>query len=151
MNTQEKAKMLASLLVEAEKLELKLKEKNKEAMALMMQLNESMDDEGIPSITVNIEGGEIKFDPVEEEDFKLAGEFAGKNWDDCGVFHDWLRQVGEDGLIKTKPSVHAATRKSFLKKWTELSEPLPEFIERTFHSTVKYNKSQVVRIAKGDI
>ena len=150
MNTQEKATELAQKLIEAEIKSLALKEINKEINALKADLNEAMDDEGIPSITVKVGGGEVKFDPIQEEDYKLIGNFSGQKWDECGVFFNWLGEIGEDGLIKTKPSVHAQTRKSFLAKWEESGEPLPDFIGKTYFSTIKFNKSLVTRLAKGE-
>jgi len=150
MNTQTKATELATKLVEAERRKLALTELNKEINRLRSELNEAMDDEDIPSITVKVAGGELKFDPIEEEEFKLAGPVAGKQWDKCGVFHAWLQEIGEEGLIKTEPSVHAATRKKFLLEWIENGEELPEFIEKTIFSTTRFNKSLVTRLAKGE-
>ena len=150
MNTQEIAKDIAEKLVEAEKQKLVTTELNKVINGLKVKLNEAMDDEGIPSITVEVAGGKLKFDPIEEEDYKLAGPVAGQKWDECGVFHAWLKEQGEDGIIKIKPNVPAGTRKKFLQDWEEMGEDLPDFVEKTYFSAIKFNKSEVTRLAKDE-
>lgn len=150
MDTQLKATELAEKLIEAEKQELATSELNKKINRLKIELNEAMDDEGIPSITVKVAGGELKFDPVEEEGFKLAGPVAGQEWDKCRIFHKWLEANNLGGVIKSTPTVHYQTRIKVIKEYINNGGELPDFIEPTYHSTTKFNKSLVTRLAKGE-
>jgi hypothetical protein len=147
MNTQQKATELAKKLVLSERQKQVTTEINKEINRLKAELNEAMDDEGIPSITVEIAGGQIKFDPDEVENFKLAGPVAGQKWDECGVFHQWLKDKGEGGVIKTTVTVPPNTRDKLIRDHLEAGGELPDFIEKTHFSNIKFNKKNITTLA----
>jgi len=146
MNSQEKAKDFLELLKKREQLQSELTELNKQITQKSQELYDMMEDENVDSI--EIEG--IKFEPVVEQDFVLTGELAGKKWDDVTEWFQWLKEIGEDGLIRVKETVPWNTRKKFLKDWVNDGKPLPSFIKETFFPTVKYNKSAVKRLVNGE-
>jgi len=95
MNSQEKAKDFLELLKKREQLQSELTELNKQITQKSQELYDMMEDENVDSI--EIEG--IKFEPVVEQDFVLTGELAGKKWDDVTEWFQWLKEIGEDGLM----------------------------------------------------
>lgn len=144
MNSQEMAQAFFEDLKEKERLDYQMGELNKKIFSTSEKLYEQMEAEGVESI--KIDG--IEFKPVVEQDFSLAGDLKGAKWDDCGVWFKWLKEVGEKGLIKTKETVPANTRKKFLKEWIESNKTLPEFIAEKFFNTVKYNKSKIATMVE---
>lgn len=140
MNSQEKTKELLSLLKEKVLFEKNLKELNKKIMAIISNLYDYMEDEEISKITIE----DIEFKRTIETNFSLNGKLKGKKWDEILEFHNWLREIGEDGLIK--PTVPWNTRLKFLKEWVEDDNDLPDFIKQDNFGTVKYNKSAVKRL-----
>ena len=144
MNSQDKAKYLLDMLKTKEDIESKLKQLNKEIIIKSMELHDQMVDEECDTVTV----AGIKFEPVVETNFALTEEFDGVNWDDCEEFFSWLKKIGEDGAIKTKASVHHATRARILKDYIADGNPLPEWIAEKLFSTVKYNKSAIKRMVQ---
>lgn len=142
MTAQEKTQELLNLLIEAEKLDAKLKEAHKEISAKTVELAETMEEQNVSKI--EIDG--IVFKPAVEENFTLKVE--GKTtWDSFPKWFEWLEENGEGGLIQTKKTVPWNTRKAFLKRWTADGNDLPDFIEQKYFQTVKYNKSAIKRLA----
>ena len=139
MNSQQQAEALLQDLKRREELDLQTKELNKRIAKASEDLYEQMEDDGVDSI--KIEG--IEFKQKVEQDFTLAGDLKGQKWDDIGVWFEWLRKVGEGGLIKQKESVPGNTRKKFLKEWVAEKKDLPDFVEEKFFNTVKYSKAKI--------
>jgi len=140
-NVQKKATEFLEKLKEKERLELRLKELNKQITTDSQELYDLMEEEKVDSI--EIEG--IKFTPTVMQDFVLADNEA-RSWDEHPEFFKWLKEIGEDSLIRTKETVPWNTRKKFLKEWVEENNPLPPFIKEVFFNTIKYNKSAIKRL-----
>jgi len=137
MNTQELSKQMFDLLLEKEKLEDLLKETNKSLNQLSTELYEAMETENIDDITIR----GIKFSKEIKRDFTIDSH----DWD-SDLFFNWLKQIGEDGIIRTKQTVPWNTRNKFLKEYIDDGNPLPEFIHELFFNTIKYNKSAIKRL-----
>ena len=146
MNSLDIAKELLLLAKQERKLDLVLKELKMQLTRKSQELYDYMEDEGVGQLEVD--GITIK--QHIDQDYCLSGDLKGKQWDQVGVFFEWLKEIGEEGLIKTKESVPYQTRKKFLKDWQESGEQLPDFVEETFFTTVKYNKKDVERLATED-
>jgi len=149
-NSLQQAKDFLLLLQKKTRIELQLKEINKDLYDREQCLFDSMIEEGVPSLSLDMGTESIKFEPKVDTDFSLDGPVAGRKWDDIGMWFDWLREIGEDGLIKTKESVNAQTRKAFLKEYTEKGNMLPDFIKESPMNKVKYNKSALERSVKNE-
>lgn len=145
--TQKVAQELFELLVEAEKIEFSLTEKHKQIGRLKAELNEAMDSENVDKISIR----GIEFKPIEEQSFALTGPAEGQKWDDSEIFFKWLKEQGEEGLIKVKETVPWNTRKKFLKEWVENKQQLPDFIKESYFETIKFNKSAIKRLAQQEI
>ena len=143
MKSQDLAKKLLKLLKKEAEVDNVLKDMHKEIGQIKAELFEALQKDGIDSI--EMEG--IKFIPDVVQDFALEDKFKGKQWDYIPDWFNWLRDIGEDGLIKTKESVHPATRRKFLKEWIDDDNELPDFIKEIFFNDIKYNKSAVKRLA----
>lgn len=140
MQSQEKATELLSKLIEKEKAEAELSKLNKEITSECMQLAESMQTEGVDKVSIN----GIEFKPTQDISFSLVG---GGQWDDNPVFFEWLKTEGLGDLIKTRETVHWATRNKVLKDRMDEGQAVPEFIEVKFFDTVKFNKAAIGRLA----
>lgn len=147
MNAQEKLKQLYDKLIEKQKKEFELSDLNSEITQLQGEAFELMEDEGVGAI--EIEG--ITFKPKVEQTFTLNTDKPNTRWDSFPDWFAWLKKVGEDGLIKTKESVHHASRNKFLGDWVKKGNELPDFINESFFSTIKYNKSAIKRTARAEI
>ena len=148
-DSQVKAKELLAKLKRVQELEIQTTELNKEIMVDAGSLYESMDEEGVDSIS--IEG--IEFKPVMDVAFGLNHEIVEeKKWDDCPKWFEWLQEIGEGGLVKTRQSVHGGTRNKFLKDYIEDKEnpALPDFISVSTFGNVRYNKSAIKRMVNGE-
>ena len=156
MTAQDKVKELYDLLVEQQVAELKMSALNKKVKEAEAECYSQMETDGIDEIKIN----GIVFKPIAKNDFALkenvekeAGDKLLK-WDDYSLWFEWLKAIGEGGLIKTKESVHHGTRAKFLDEFlgkkNEQGEPnvLPDFIVEVFHNTMKYNKSAIKRDAQ---
>ena len=96
-------------------------------------------EEDVESIVVD----ELKIEFKTEEQFSLNIE---NGWDDPeGPFFKWLKDIGNEGLIKTKSAVHNATRTKFLKEWLAEKKPLPDFIDLKYWNRIKYNQAEIGR------
>lgn len=127
-----------------EELAVGLAETNKEIARLSAKANETMAEEDCDEVT--LEG--IKFTPITEENYGLSTPVKGEKWDEYIPWFDWLRENEQGDLIKTKESVHAGTRKSFLNSWQDDGNKLPDFIKTTTFDTIKYNKEGIKRLVK---
>ena len=67
----------------------------------------------------------------------------------CGKAHPTL-QRDKHGLINTKESVHAGTRKSFLAAWRKEGKNIPEFINVKFWNHVNLNKAEIKRMVDNE-
>ena len=141
MTAQEIAAALKNRLLQMEAYAQAKAETWGEANVLMSKLYEAMEEQGIPKVNI----GELEFKPSDNRDFSLRNVDTIK-FDDCEQFFDFLKDNQLDGIIKTKRSVHAGTRKKVLKDWVDEGNPLPEFIEEKFYQTIKWNKSLVTKM-----
>lgn len=117
---------------------------NKQIGALSSILADKMEEKDVKMIMVEDHKLEYKLD----ETFSIDKDITDSGWqDDDGAFFKWLTEIGEQGLIKSKPSVHDATRKKFLKEYRESGKSLPEFIKIGFFKRVKFNASAVKKEA----
>ncbi len=149
MSSIELGKDLLEKAKRREKIEGELKDINKELTALSTQLYEQMDREG--SERFDLEG--ISFVKHIERDFKRIDQ---GRWDDPRFFA-WLKEIGEAGLIKTRESVHAQTRKAFLKDYVGEKDEngiplhtLPAWIQETYFNTVKFSRTAIKRMVNGE-
>ncbi len=140
---------LGKLYIEQNKLKIQLENKighlNTEISMTSNHIVEKMNDRDVSMI--EIEG--LKISKVIDENFGLEHDADGvkiDEWDDPeGRFFKWLDEIGESALIKTKKSVHAGTRKSWLKNRRKEGKNLPEFIKVSFFERVKINMSEIKR------
>ena len=139
--SQELCQELLTCLKHKEETELGLKQLNKQINALMINANEAMTEE---EVEIKVEG--ILFKPITEESYSLTEEKV--KWDEYEPWFEWLRTNGQEDMIKTKNSVHAGTRKSFLKNWQDDGNELPSVVKSTYFETVKYNKAAVKRMVE---
>ena len=117
---------------------------NKQVGALSSILADKMEEKDVPMMMV----GEHKLEYKLDETFSIDKDVTDSTWgDEDGAFFAWLKEIGEEGLIKNKPSVHNATRDKFLKGITAKKESLPEFIKINFFKRVKYNATKVKKEA----
>jgi len=132
-------------LISAEKLEIQLKELNKEIQTRLSQCSEAMSEEGIDGIRYN----GVEFKPSTEQVFILKGKDPYTKWDECQDWFDWLNEIGAEGIIQFKKTVHHTTRNKFLREYLDDNpdEHLPDFIGESFFDTVKFNKSEIKRQA----
>jgi hypothetical protein len=147
MQTQKKATELLSKLKEKEFLEQRLSKINKIIASKAMELYDFMLEEDIGKFP--IEG--IEFKPIEERDFSLSGKEENMRWDECDDWFEWLKTIGEDGLIKVKRTVAWNTRKKFLKDYVDNEGILPEWIKENYFNTITWNKSAVKRLVAADV
>lgn len=142
MSTSELAKYFISQLELKERMENEITVINKKIQFIDSTLYEKMDDDDIEYVNID----NIKLSKVIDEQFVLNTSDEKEKWDtENGAFFNWLKEIGEDGLIKTKLSVHHQTRTAFLKEMLDKGQSLPEFIKSTFWNHVKYNKSEIKR------
>lgn len=146
MTLEEKAKEYLFLMEESIRKEAELKNINKEIGMKMYELYETMEDAGIPSIEIDRNGIKVKLEQKIDTDYGLAGELKGQQFDKIDKWFDWLVEIGEEGLIQTKKTVHPGTRKKFLKEWQEDGNTLPDFIEERYIQLIKTNKSLIKRM-----
>jgi hypothetical protein len=147
MGVQKKTSELLSKLKEKEYLEQRLSQTNKTIASKTIELYDSMFEENIDKIS--IEG--IEFKPIEERDFSLSGKEENMRWDECEDWFEWLKTIGEDGLIKVKRTVAWNTRKKFLKDYVDNEGILPEWIKEKYFNTITWNKSAVKRLVAADV
>ena len=131
---------------ESIRLELQTTELNKQLTAINSILYKKMDAKELKMFVVD----ELKFEADTKENFSL--EEGTLPWNEpTGEFYKWLKEIGEEKLIKTKMDVQAGTRDAFLKDLLKKGMNLPEFIKRSFFSRVKFNKAQVKRMVESEI
>ena len=150
MDLHEQAKNCIFMLEEAERMKQQLTEMNKKVNSALFKLHDDMQSADVPEIVIERNNQKVKLALKADQDFSLAGKLAGRQWDSTEEWFNWLVDIGEEGLIKTKRSVHAATRTKFLQEWTEQGNVLPDFIEEKYNSRVHYNKKQIERMVKGE-
>lgn len=146
MNRKEIAQELLAKLKKYEELKIESAKVSKDIYNLEQDLYDEMD--GSTDEAIKIEG--IEFKPMLETDYALSDEYKGGKWDEIGVFFQWLKSIGEDGLIKTKETVHPNTRKAYLKSYVDSGNELPDFIQEKYIQRIKYNKSAIARMVKQD-
>lgn len=147
--SQTKSKDLLIKLKQVQALEIHLKQLNKEIMLDAGRLYETMEDEKVDSISID----GIEFKPILDVAFALNHSIVKeKKWDECLKWFKWLQEIGEDGLIKTRQSVHGGTRNKFLKDYIEDADnpALPEFIEMSSYGNVRYNKTAIKRLVEAE-
>ena len=130
---------------EKARLEVQMTELNKHLNSVNFALTEKMTREG-QTEEVTIEG--VKYKIKDTENFSLDKEIVGnEDWDDeHGHFFKMLHERGDQDLIKTVVSVHAGTRKSYLKKLLDKGECLPDFIKHSVTSMIGFNKKAIERL-----
>ena len=144
MNSQDIAKELHNALMIKENLEAKTRECNKFIFEKTAKLVEQMEEDDIDKITIN----GIDYKPVVEEDYSLDADAS--KWDECDDWFNWLRENGYGDIIKSKDSVHAQTRKAFLKSLKDEGKELPKFIKVSHWETIKYNKSAIKKLSEAN-
>ena len=146
-NSQTYVQKLHDALLDKERTERTLKEKNREITELCVRLAETMEEEEIDKIDYR----GVTYQPKTEENYSLDTDQVGTNkWDDAPQWFDFLRSRGDGDMIKTKESVHPGTRNSYLKKLVSDGEVLPDWIKESFFETVKWTKSKISRIVDGE-
>ena len=142
MKTSDIAKELIAMVEEKHRKEALVTDINKEISHINTVLVDRMDEE---DMTVLVTADGVKLERITDEQFKLNIE---EKWDEeGGSFHRWLKEIGEDGVIKTKSSVHSATRDKFLKERRADGKDLPSFIDVGFFNRIKYNNAELKRRA----
>lgn len=140
------AEELLSLLLQKEKAENAAKALNREVAKKSEFLAAKMDEEKCDGVSIR----GIDFKPELKRTFSLSlGDEAKRDrlkWDEIPEWFGWLKEISEEGLIRTKESVPWNTREKFLKEWVDEGKVLPEFIAGKYYDTVKYNKSAVKRL-----
>jgi len=143
---QEKIKEFIEVLVAKEQYEIELKELNKKITAMGQEIYDEMVEQDVDKITVD----GLEFKQHVETDYVLGEEYSGAQWDKVPEWFAWLKDTGNDGLIKTIESVPWNTRKKFLKEWADAGNEMPVFVKEKYFTTVKYNKSAIARMVKGE-
>jgi len=124
------------------KLEDELSQMNSIIKELEFVLYDKFEQDGITKIEFN----GILFERDIKENFKLNKDIVSESkWDDVNEWFNWLKSTGNGELIQTKTSVNSNTRTAFLRRWVADGKPLPDFIEESFFTTVKHNKSAFKR------
>ena len=141
---QEVAEQLCKKLMNAEFYEQKKNAAWGGVYALTTELHETMEEQGVDKI--DIDG--LEFKPIQERSFSLNMGDDKMTFDNYDPFFAWLKTNKLDGIIKTKLSVHHATRKSTLSEFVDKGNVLPEFIAEKFLPTVKWSKAAVTRKVK---
>jgi len=145
-DTKNLVKYFLDILKDKAKAENKIKEYNKHISEIDTFLANRMVDESVDKLAID----GIEFKPIDEEQFSLDNEKTEyKIWDNPDFF-EWLKKIGEDGLIKVKETVHPQTRTKFLKEMREQNIELPEWIKVAFYTHLKYNKSAVGRLVDNE-
>lgn len=133
--------------MEVVRLEKQKKESNKDLTFINQVLTDRMEEDDVDSIEVD----GVKLEIKSERQFSIDKDKSTTQWDDPdGDFHKYLKETGNDDMIKTKASVHHQTRTSFLNKQMDDGKVLPDFIKVTLFSHVNYNKSEIERRALDD-
>ena len=144
MKTTEIAKLLLQRAIEKAQMEARVTAANKELSFINAVLTDRMDDEDVSDLTVD----DIKLKVEIKQQFSIDKDKTDHDWDDPdGAFHTWLKEIGNQDMIKTKSSVHHSTRTSFLKKWVKEKNVLPDFIKTSFFNSVRYNNAEIERRA----
>lgn len=144
MRTTEIAKLLLSTAITKAKLEEEVKNRNKEMSFINAVLTDRMEDDDVSEITVE----DIKLKVDIKQQFSIDKDKTDNDWDNPdGAFYTWLKETGNQDMIKTKASVHHSTRTSFLKKWIKDKNVLPDFIKTSFFNHVNYNDAEIKRRA----
>ena len=148
MTTNELAKYFIEQLEEKERKERLVKELNKDIAILNSILYDKMETDSQEE--TKIDG--MKLTLVEDESFALENQYDkktnpdGERWDDPnGSFFQWLKVIGEEGLIVLKKSVNAKTRESWFKERRANKKDIPDFVKVNFWKHVKHIKAEIKR------
>ena len=144
MDTQEKANELLYKLIAKEKKEGELKEINKEISFLTTKLNDAMTDEEINSIVVQ----NIKFEPIEKNNFSLTDTEEGMKWVESKRFEEFLKVNKADAIIKTVKQIHHATLQKTLEELIANGVELPNYIKHSIFNTINWNKAAIKRMVE---
>ena len=102
------------------------------------QLYSEMENDNIEELTYK----ELKFKKTDEVQFSLAESYAGRKWDEIDDWFDYLRESGNEGMIKIMKTVNAQTRNAFLRRlYEENPDKIPGFIKVSFFNTIKTRKA----------
>jgi len=147
-DTKSLLKFFAEQLIKRAKLEAEAKELSKFIAEIDSFTAQRMAEDEMPEASLDLNGEVIKFAVTDDEQFALNKEVCDhKTWDNEDYFN-WLKSIGEEGLIKTKESVPAPTRNKHLKEMREQGVDMPEFIRVSFYTHLKFNKRAVERASE---
>ncbi len=120
--------------------EAELKVINKKMTSINSILAKRMQDEDLSKMQVD----DVMMECITDETFSLDKDVACGDWgDDQGDFFKWLKEIGEQGLIKE--TVHHTTRDKFLTGWREDGKSLPDFIKIGLWLHVKFSMAAIKR------
>lgn len=130
MNITELAKKLSELKIKKDKLEVELKTVNLEIQKVASnELPKAMEDQEIDKFSVDGIGTIYL-----RNDF-----FANVLASDRENLHNWLRETGNEDLIKDY--IFPQTLKAFAKECLENGKSLPDFIKTTFVPTATIRRN----------
>lgn len=108
-----------------------------EIKSLKSQLYSEMENDDLEKMTYK----ELQFIKTDKVQFSLADNNGGK-WDEYPGFFDWLRETGNEKLIKVTTSVNPQTRNATLREiYAEDPTKIPNFIKVSFFNTVDTRKA----------
>lgn len=92
----------------------------------------------IPAL-LEAQGGEAMKVPGVGTVYTVSNVFAHVRKEDEEQFHAWLRENGQEDLIKS--TVHPGTLKGWAKERLEKGLPLPEFVQASFQDQALIRKT----------